>query len=59
VIVAQVGKLVAPEEPELREAVEEEKGLSLAAGDVVKAAFLEVREVMFELARWDGRGSLS
>ena len=48
VIVAEVGELVAPQEPELREAVQEQDRLALAAVHVVQAALAQLREVMFE-----------
>jgi 7,8-dihydroneopterin aldolase/epimerase/oxygenase len=58
-VLAEIRELVPPQEPELREAVQEEDGLPLAAGDVVDAAVLQVGEVMFQLSAGDGGDSLS
>jgi dihydroneopterin aldolase len=58
-VVAEVSELAPPQVPELREAVEEEDRLALAASDVVHPAFLQVGVVMLELADRDGRDSLS
>ena len=58
-VLAEIRELVPPQEPELREAVQEEDGLPLTARDVVDAAVLQVGEVMFQLSASDGRDSLS
>ena len=58
-VVAEIRELAPPQEPELREAVQEEDGLSLAAGDVMDAAILQFGKVMFQLGAGDGRDSLS
>jgi 7,8-dihydroneopterin aldolase/epimerase/oxygenase len=58
VVVAEVLELPPPQEPELREAVQEEQPLAIAAADVVQAASLKVREVMLKLG-CQGRDSLS
>jgi hypothetical protein len=53
VIPAEVVELPAPEEPELREAVQEENRLALAARDVVHAALGQVGEVVLEFSGGD------
>jgi 7,8-dihydroneopterin aldolase/epimerase/oxygenase len=58
-VLAEVLELPAPEEPELREAMEEEDRPAPAAGDVVQSALGQVRVVMFEFARRDDGDTLS
>jgi hypothetical protein len=53
VVTSEVSELPAPEEPELREAVQEENRLALAARDVMYAALGQVGEVVLELSGGD------
>jgi dihydroneopterin aldolase len=58
VVLAEVRELLAPQKPELREAVQEEQGPALSPADVVHPAALEIGEVVLELNRQE-RDSLS
>jgi 7,8-dihydroneopterin aldolase/epimerase/oxygenase len=48
-VLAEIEELLSPQEPELREAVEEEQPLALAAADVMEPASLELGVVVLEL----------
>jgi dihydroneopterin aldolase len=58
VVVAEIGELLPPQEPELGEAVQEEQRLALAAAHVVHPTLLEVGVMMLEL-RLHERDTLS